>query len=190
MGQLAECRVVRKIVSPKFDKFTCSRACAIEGDEVLTLRWEGHGTQKLFVDTSVILGEKWRPPLMAEDWVAICQANGVGKLKEMHENRKQVSWRIGVRKQVKESQAWANWHTEKKIVKTSFLQKDDQMRAFKRRSEMRESLLEAWKIDISQPRHICEECQVKIDESVMSYVSWDPIEEPWRRQDVPALSGL
>ena len=42
--------------------------------DVLTLCPEETGAHRLFVDTPKISGEKWRPPLMEEDWIVLCQA--------------------------------------------------------------------------------------------------------------------
>ena len=67
----------------------------IEGEEVLTLRPQERGTHELFVTTDKIPGGKWRPPLMDEDWVALCQSLylkiGEEECIEMHEKLNEVS---------------------------------------------------------------------------------------------------
>ena len=68
----AQQKDVHEVVWPKFSK-EFAEAMVSEGEEVLTLRPEDRGTQKLFVDTDQIPEEK-RPPLMDEDWVVLCQA--------------------------------------------------------------------------------------------------------------------
>ena len=70
LGQFKE---VHEVVLPKFDKeFT--ETCVIEGEDVLILRFEERGTQKLFVNTDLIPKGKLRTPLMEKDWVVLCQA--------------------------------------------------------------------------------------------------------------------
>ena len=61
------------MVVPKFSE-VCKHAVVIEGEEVLTLRPQERGTQKFFVTTDKIPDGKWRPPLMDEDWVALCES--------------------------------------------------------------------------------------------------------------------
>ena len=66
----------------------------------------------MFVNTEKIPEGKWRPPLMDEDWVVLCQAlhlsieeeEGV----EMHEKLKEVCTNIGVKKA---GQRWLGWVT-------------------------------------------------------------------------------
>ena len=74
MGEPAKYREVQPIVLPNFDKVTHPRASVTEGDNVLTLRLDELGAQKLFVDTSKAPAGQWRPPLVEEDWVVPCQA--------------------------------------------------------------------------------------------------------------------
>ena len=45
MGELAQFRMARQILPPMFNRDTCEHACAMEGEEVLTVRMEEQGTQ-------------------------------------------------------------------------------------------------------------------------------------------------
>ena len=67
------CRDLLEILASA-DLASDGSASVVEGEDVLTLHPEERGSQKLFVDTSRIPKEKWGPPLMQEDWVALCQA--------------------------------------------------------------------------------------------------------------------
>ena len=73
MGELGRYKEVHEIVFPEFDT-EYAEACVIEGEEVLTLRPEERGTQKLFVNPNKRPEEKWAPLLMDEDWVVLYQA--------------------------------------------------------------------------------------------------------------------
>ena len=49
-------------------------AAVRKGTEVLTLRRGEEGTLRIFIDTTNVVHGGWRPPLVHEDWHAICQA--------------------------------------------------------------------------------------------------------------------
>ena len=67
MSELERYKEVHGIFLPKFDR-EYTEACVIEGEEVLTIRPEERGTQKLFFNTYKIPKETWR-----WDWVVLCQ---------------------------------------------------------------------------------------------------------------------
>ena len=85
---------------PSFSKDVYIQAVVIEGGEATTLRPEEQGTKQLFVNRSKIPKEKWRRPLMEEDWVVLCQALNQSikekEWKEMHDELTDVSKKIGV----------------------------------------------------------------------------------------------
>ena len=53
---------------------SCANACVAEENEVVSLRREDFGAQELIVSTTQIPRNLSRPPLVEQDWVAICQA--------------------------------------------------------------------------------------------------------------------
>ena len=60
------------------------------------------GSQKSCINVDHMAEDRWRPPLVAADWHAFCQANHKGKegseWEELHEHYKYVSKTAGVRK--------------------------------------------------------------------------------------------
>ena len=58
MGELVQYSEVHKIVPPNFNMAMYKDAEVVEAEEVLALRPEEHGSQKLFVHTSRIPKEK------------------------------------------------------------------------------------------------------------------------------------
>ena len=65
-----------------------------------------------------------------------------------------------------------------------FSAEEEKMRAFERRLAMRDSLVEVWIVDIAQSLRTCEERQVVLGASEVSYVSWDTMDEPWQRGEM------
>ena len=67
------------VVEPKF--FTADLLVAVlrEGADELIMRREEEGMLRTFIDTSNVRDNRWGPPLVDEDWHALCQAifNGV-----------------------------------------------------------------------------------------------------------------
>ena len=61
----------------------------------------------------------------------------------------------------------------------SFLAKDEQVRAFGRRSALRGSLPPLWQPDINQDLQVCENQQTQIDASETSCGSFDRLDDPW-----------
>ena len=127
-------------------------ACVIEGVEVLTLRPEERGTQKLFVNTDKIPKEKWEPPLTDEGGVVLCQALypsiGEEAWTELHERFKEVCRKIGVKKAGRRIAGLSKvvWRkTEKELF---FSAKKGVEAAFNRSSVLPGSLLQAWNVDM------------------------------------------
>ena len=58
----------------RFDLSTHANACVVEGDEVFTLRRKECSAPQLFFNTAQVPEDLWGPPLVEEDWVAICLA--------------------------------------------------------------------------------------------------------------------
>ena len=87
-------------LAPSFSKDVHIQAVVIEGGEATTLHPEEQGTKQLFVNRSKIPKEKWRPALMEENWVVLCQAVNQSikekEWKEMHDELTEVSKKIGV----------------------------------------------------------------------------------------------
>ena len=89
------------VVKPTFSE-EHKDAMVTEGEEVLTLRPEERGTQKMFVNTDKISEGKCGPLLMDDDWVVLCRtlrhSFGEEEWIEMHEKLKDVCKKIGVKK--------------------------------------------------------------------------------------------
>ena len=147
-GELGRYREVHDIVLPEFDK-EYPEACVIEGEEVLTLRPEERGTQKLFVNTKQIPRGIWGPPLMEEDWVVLCQAlyQSIGEEERfgMHFLEVRMAGRVinGL-----DNLAWRK-------------------------------LLETWKVHTHKALRICEDRQFQVETSEVSYVSFERVEVLW-----------
>ena len=98
---LAQFKEVHHIVLPSFSQEEHKNTAVIEGEEVMTLRPEEQGTQKLSENTSKI-PSKMGSPLMDEDLVVLCQAPYQSikqeEWAEMHEEQKEVTEKIGVKK--------------------------------------------------------------------------------------------
>ena len=63
-----------KIVRPRFDLETYPNARAQLGADELTIRAEEKGTALAFLNMKEISYARWSPPLVDEDWHAVCQA--------------------------------------------------------------------------------------------------------------------
>ena len=72
-GNLERYKESRKVVRPNF-LADIPEAIVREGPDELTLRAEQAGVSRTFIDTTYVADFKWRPPLVDEDWHAICQA--------------------------------------------------------------------------------------------------------------------
>ena len=71
---LTQFKEVHKVVLPHFNKEVYTAAGVNGDEELIILPLKDQGTQKRFVNTSKMQKEMWRPPLMKEDWVVLCQA--------------------------------------------------------------------------------------------------------------------
>ena len=67
----------KKVVKPKFTT-DFPEAVAREGADELTLRAHEEGALRSFIDTTNVGDKRWEPPLVDEDWHAICQAIYMG----------------------------------------------------------------------------------------------------------------
>ena len=63
----------RPVAKPKFTT-DFPEALVQEGADELTLRPEEEGMLRTFIDTTEVGDSRWGPPLVDEDWHAICQA--------------------------------------------------------------------------------------------------------------------
>ena len=73
VGDLEKNMESRKVVKPKF-MTDCPEAVVREGADELTLRAGEEGALRTFIDPTNVGDKRWRPPLVDEDWHAICQA--------------------------------------------------------------------------------------------------------------------
>ena len=71
MGRKAEAIIV---VRPKFDKVSFPNAVLREWVHELMLREGEEGMQRSFINTAKVEAGRWGPPLVDEDWHAVCQA--------------------------------------------------------------------------------------------------------------------
>ena len=62
------------MVKPKFNKEIFPNAFIRKGVGELTLRTGEAGTLHTFINTANVGAGRWRPPLVDEDWHAVCQA--------------------------------------------------------------------------------------------------------------------
>ena len=60
------------MVKPNFTIYF-PEAVVREGADELTLRPEEEGTLRTFIDTTDVGDNRWRPPVVDEDWHAFCQ---------------------------------------------------------------------------------------------------------------------
>ena len=67
------------VVEPKFNKEDFPAAADREGAEELTLRKDEEGGPPTRIDTTNVGDSRWGPPLVDEDWHAICQAIHKGR---------------------------------------------------------------------------------------------------------------
>ena len=73
VGDLDKNMESKKVVKPKFTT-DFPEAVTREGADELTLRAEEAGMLRTFMDTTDVGDSRWVPPLVDEDWHAICQA--------------------------------------------------------------------------------------------------------------------
>ena len=74
VGELDKNVESRKVVKPKFTT-DFPEAVVREGADEQTLRADGEGALRTFIDTTNVGDKKrWEPPLVDEDWHAVCQA--------------------------------------------------------------------------------------------------------------------
>ena len=64
-------------MSPLLDTKTYPNAVISENSNVVTIRAEEVGVQRMFINTSSVGDRRWSP-LMEEDWHSICQAIFLG----------------------------------------------------------------------------------------------------------------
>ena len=129
----------------------------------MALRPEEEGTQTLFVNTSNIPKEKWRPPLMEENWVVLCQAPYpfVKLLEwiEMLEKLKDISKTTGLKKSWRRGELAGLCKVARQeicCVKLSC----------------------QFGVAIRQALRMCDGRQKEEDVSDASYVSWDRVDDP------------
>ena len=67
-----------KVVRPKFSKAILPNAVIREEIDKLTLAAGEAGMLRTSIDTTAEGSSRWRPPLVDEDWHAVCQATFVG----------------------------------------------------------------------------------------------------------------
>ena len=152
------------------------KAYVTEGEEVLTLRPEERGTQKLFVPHKYNSKRKWEPSLM--EWCCVKRCANQ-EWTDMFERLREVSRKIGV-KNAGQRMAGLGKVAWRKTEREPFLSARKGLdAAFNRKSELRESLLEAWNVDTHKALRICEERHVTVEGSEGSYVSFDRVDDPW-----------
>ena len=103
---------------------------------------------------------------MEEDWVVLCQA--------LYQSIREEEW-----KEMQEQQKGSlqeDWHM---LREDFFSAKEEQVRAFDRRSALRERLLTVWRVDSHQGLRRCEDRQSEVGAAEVSCVSLDRVDGPW-----------
>ena len=110
---------------------------------------------------------------------ALCKSSGEEEWTDMFEKLREVCRKIGV-KNAGRRMAGLGKVAWRKTEREPFLSTRKGLNAaFNRKSELRESLLEAWNVDIHKALRICEERHVTVEGSEGSYVSFDRVDDPW-----------
>ena len=82
VGDLEKVTESRPVVKPKFTKDFLE---TVVREGALTLLADEEGALRTFIDTTKVGDKRWGPPLVDEDWHAICQAiRGRGSGMEDH----------------------------------------------------------------------------------------------------------
>ena len=152
------------------------KAYVTEGEEVLTLRPEERGTQKLFVPHKYDSKRKWEPSLM--EWCCVKRCTNQ-EWTDMFERLREVSRKIGVKNAGQRMAGLGKVAWRKRRGNLSYQQGRDWTLPSTESRNCGSLSLEAWNVDIHKALRICEERHVTVEGSEGSYVSFDRVDDPW-----------